>query len=216
MALAWLGSWEASSAPHVPAWSWWAPLSLPGGRAAWGGMTVPPAAVGSLLQGQRGCPSITSGWVPGSPPAPGTHSSPTAPPGLSADQTTPASTISARSHRLILAKTLSSRGEDVGPRTLTSGNICAAGRQSHHPGPGLPAYLLPYVLLSRDGTNAENMAPPPQPARRGLGAAEASPCPLPAVPPTPGGCRPPPGGCRPPPSLRCCAGWCGGPAVHGS
>lgn len=203
-----------------------------GGTSGSGGMPVPRAAASPLLQAHGGAPSIAPGWVLGSLPTPGTHSSPTAAPGLSADRAMPASTVGARSHRPIPAETLSTRGEDAG-----------LGVPRDHPPPGTDCRrLAPHTHLwqhlhsqvSEPPPKVE--PPPPAPApphtcchtycsgmelmqktwpRAAAGttwagsSAAASPCPLPAVPPAPGVCHPSP-------FLGCCAGWAGGPAVRGS
>jgi len=114
-----------------------------------GEMPVPRAAAGPLLQGHGGIPAPPRAGCQGLCPtlaAAGTRSSPLAAPGLSADQTTPVSTIGAMSRHPSPAETLNTSGEDTGrgvsrdppgltaiqPRALTPGNVCTAGCLSHH------------------------------------------------------------------------------------
>lgn len=143
--LAWPGSWEACLAPAY----WPVAGGVPSasrGMSSSGGMPIPQAAAGPLLQGHWGS-----------------------------------------QHRL-----------GVGARRSHQ-------RKQASPGAGLPACLLPYVLLIQDGTNAENMAPAAAGTTR---AGSSSSIALPSA-----SCAARPGGCTPPPALGCCAGWAGGPAV---
>lgn len=124
------------------------------------------------------CSSITTGRVPGSLPSSASPRGPQQPHGCPR----------ADPHRCppsVPGHTAPSLPRPSAPgEPLSARSPLATSAQAEHGAAQPPAYLLPYVQLSRDGTNAENMALRRSRHGRGLGA----PCPPPAPPP-PRGCH---------------------------
>lgn len=129
------------------------------GTSSSGGMPIPRSAAGPLLQGHgTGVPASPWDGCRGLCQLQGPTAAPQPPQGSALTKPHRCQTSVPGHTAPSLLRPSGTGREDMRPRTLTSGNICTAGCLSHRPSPGLPAYLLPYVLLSRDGTNAENMA----------------------------------------------------------
>lgn len=129
----------------------WAPCSLPRGQAAQEGR---PSLGLWLVPCSRdtGRSSITPGRVPGSLPSSANPRGPQQPPGC--PRTEP--------HQCppsVPGHTTPSLPRPSAPGELLSARSPLATSAQAEPGAAQPpAYLLPYVQLSRDGTNAENMA----------------------------------------------------------
>lgn len=175
------GSWEASLDRRVLAQSWWGPCSLPRGEVAQEGCS----SLGLWLVPCSRASNITAERVPGSLPAPGVHSSPTGVPGLNHTECPPS----------VPGHTAPALPRPFAPGELLSARSpLATSAQAEHGAAQPPAYLLPYVQLSRDGTNAENMALSRSRhvggwERRGSTLASSSPATAPGLPPPPRGCH---------------------------